>query len=424
MPRVRLLAFAAVAFALTLVPGSVTSAAAIATDGRIAYSGAGKVWVAAADGSRARAIADGSSPSWSPDGRAIAFQSARVPGEGLDVYEMEATGAQQHRLVTHPVDNAANDFDPAWSPLDDTVVFATDRAGNNDIWVSTANGHQGGPLTTSSADDRSPAWSPDAARIAFVSDRDGNDDIYVMSADGSGTRRLTDNVAPDEAPAWSPDGSAIAFQSSRDGNPEIYAMRSDGSGLRRLTDDPAGDTDPAWSPDGNTILFTSDRVAGGHPGVFAMSAAGGAARRVTGSNQPAYEAAWQPAVDLAIGLRGPRAAHAGRWARVTISATNHGPQPASSIVLAARLSRSLPLEHGRASPGTCHGTTVLTCSFERLSSRATIRLTIRVRPVRCGVITLRASVSSVQPEATPSDNRAGLEIPIRCCIPRPGCRQR
>jgi Tol biopolymer transport system component len=72
---------AVIAAAVTLFVSAAGSHPAVTrSQGWIAYSAEGMVWVANADGSRPRALARGESPSWSPDGSEIAFQSARVPG--------------------------------------------------------------------------------------------------------------------------------------------------------------------------------------------------------------------------------------------------------------------------------------------------------------------------------------------------------
>jgi len=63
----------------------------------------------------------------------------------------------------------------------------------------------------------------------------------------------------DRYPAWSPKGDKIAFTSDRDGNEEIYISNPDGSKAFRLTNNPARDYAPAWSPDGKKIAFTSNR---------------------------------------------------------------------------------------------------------------------------------------------------------------------
>ena len=120
-------------------------------------------------------------PSWSPDGRRIAFDSFR--DENSEVYVMNADGSGQTRLTNHP----AHDFGPSWSPDGGRIAFASERDGNS-----------------------------------FASDHDGNVEIYVLNADGSGQTRLTDNPAYDDTPSWSPDGGRIAFASERDGNLEVY----------------------------------------------------------------------------------------------------------------------------------------------------------------------------------------------------------
>jgi TolB protein len=107
-------------------------------------------------------------------------------------------------------------------------------------------------------DVQTPAWSPDGRKLAFVSQRDGNAEIYVMSADGSEQQNLTRQPASDSHPSWSPNGRKLAFVSRRDGNSEIYVMNADGSGLRNLTRTPSADRDPAWSPDGRAIAFVQE----------------------------------------------------------------------------------------------------------------------------------------------------------------------
>ncbi len=65
-------------------------------------------------------------------------------------------------------------------------------------------------LTTNEYADEEPEWSPDGSRILFDSNRAGSNDLYVMDADGSNVTRLTDGPAKEDHGAWSPDGSRIA----------------------------------------------------------------------------------------------------------------------------------------------------------------------------------------------------------------------
>jgi Tol biopolymer transport system component len=163
-------------------------------------------------------------------------------------------------------------------------------------------------LTTDPADDSGPAWSPRPAagdpanRIAFQSDRNGNYDIWVMSADGTGQTALTANSrAQDTSPAWAP-SERIAFVSTRDGNPEIYSMNADGTDQRRLTSNGAIDMDPAWSPDGDRIVFVSNRNR--NFDLYSMAADGGAVSRITSTSAPELDPSWY-AHDPPVGATGP-----------------------------------------------------------------------------------------------------------------------
>ena len=131
------------------------------------------------------------------------------------------------------------------------------------------------------------------SRIAFASNRAGDWDIYVMNSDGSNPHNITNNPGTDSHPSWSPDGSKIAFQSERDGNWEIYVMNSDGSEQTRITTDRGVDQSPVWSPDGTKIAFVSDR--GGRHSVWTMSSEDGSdLEDITGSYVNSRWPAWGP----------------------------------------------------------------------------------------------------------------------------------
>lgn len=136
------------------------------------------------------------------------------------------------------------------------------------------------PLASGPSVDWFPAWSPDGTRIVFASDRAGNFDLWTATPDGGNLTQLTRHGATDWDPAWSPDGKRIAFVSHRSGNPDIWVMDADGSNLRQLTADPAEDSDPAWSPDGRSILFSSKRRWGNFD-LYVMDASGGGVTPLT-----------------------------------------------------------------------------------------------------------------------------------------------
>ena len=252
-------------------------------------------------------------PTWSPDGRRIAFMTLTVcPGcnenAAFQFNVMNADGSGQRHLMpewgadTMPFLAGFPVLSPDWRK----VAFVRNRGvhGYSDIYVMNADGSGRRRLTRSPrneatpgaygvvvcprACDGDPVWSPDARRLAFVRIRGGRADIYVVNADGSGLRRLAHAITfkpmgggPSSGfgarPAWSPDSRKIAFMSNREGTDDIFVVNVDGSGLRNLTRSQGHDrtrnwhgrehertswfaTDgPMWSPDGQKIVFRSER---------------------------------------------------------------------------------------------------------------------------------------------------------------------
>lgn len=182
---------------------------------------------------------------WSPDGKRLALiyqQDENAPQEiaVINVADLQGSGSGKWATL-------GNGVMPQWSPDSRSIIFASGRDQNAEIYTSDVEGSHLTRLTTDPAPDLSPAWSPDGLKIAFASSRDQNSEIYLMNADGSGLQNLTQNPAEDFGPSWSPDGRQIAFISNRDGNQEIYLMNADGSDLKQLAKTPTYEWDPVWT---------------------------------------------------------------------------------------------------------------------------------------------------------------------------------
>ncbi|MBN1661325.1 MAG: PD40 domain-containing protein [Anaerolineae bacterium] len=234
--------------------------------------------------------ADDVAPVWSPDGRRIAFVSFRdtLTGKwGLSkgsIYIMAFDPvAGKAGEVVRVTDGEGGDGWPTWSPDGKRLAFHSDRGGNLDIWVVNVDGSGLTRLTESPADDRYPAWSPDGKKIAYTSNRSGNEDVWVMNvhqapagAEPTGGAadddavNLTKSPERDRYPMWSPDGSRLTFNTNRDGDYEVYVMNADGSQPQNISRSPKTTEGLAdWSPDGYSLVIYSDRP--GNKDVFVVS---------------------------------------------------------------------------------------------------------------------------------------------------------
>jgi hypothetical protein len=176
-----------------------------------------------------------------------------------DVFSMDVDGSN---LVKVAHDPAGSEFDGAWSPDGEWVVYRDSTRGINDddeIFIARADGSKRRNLTNDPANDWGPDWSPDGSTIAFNSDRDGGRlRGYLVDPDGSNLRAL-DIDSWVEYPSFSPDGTRIAFMGHGGGDYEIYVADIATGETRQLTDSPGDDGWPVWSPDGSAIAFSSER---------------------------------------------------------------------------------------------------------------------------------------------------------------------
>lgn len=241
-------------------------------------------------------------PSRADDDEAgeIAFASDRAGN--MDIWVMNADGTNPVQLTNDPLPEVF----PAWSPDGTKIAFVRGArmSGEQEIWVMKADGTRQRQLTFNREDDIMPTWSPDGRKIAFVRFLLGdppNGEVYVMNANGKGERNLTNNPAPFEfKPDWSPDGKQIAFDSDRDlsSDPEecgaaVHTMRPNGKYLRRLTDVPQQAFSPAWSPDGEDLVF-SDNACRGESDLFVMKADGTGFMQLFETLENEAHATWSP----------------------------------------------------------------------------------------------------------------------------------
>ena len=155
--------------------------------------------------------------------------------------------------------------DATWSPDGRFIAYASDKAGNFDIWVQPLAGGDPIQVTKSPAHDTEPAWSPDGSTIAFRSEREGGG-IYLVSAFGGPERLL---VKRGDHPSWSADGSEVRFFPDSwlftASIPGLQAIPVDGGQPRELLSEFSKEGGWLWiapHPDGRVSFLGSHRTLG------------------------------------------------------------------------------------------------------------------------------------------------------------------
>ena len=293
----------------------------------------GGLFVRQSAGQTRRLARRASAPSWSPDGRRLAYV-ARARGPQQDLFVEDSEGKNRRRVTRTSRSETAG----VWSP--DGRRLVVERGGR--LHLVGADGRDEHLLTAG----REPDWSGKSKRIVFAARRDGSDDLFVIDPNGRGLRRLTTSPAVESEPAWSPDGRRVAFVALDAGTYDLYVLDVRTLAVLGLTQDAFVERSPTWSRDGTSVVFVSDRTDGGP--VWSIPAGGGTPAAL-GGPATVDRLRWRPSIspelrpdldqqapsDLTIQKRGSR-----YLLGFTSASDNVGLGPLS--IVASRPSRAVP----------------------------------------------------------------------------------
>ena len=227
------------------------------------------------------------SPSWSPDGRKLAYVSFESGNSAIYIQDI-STGAREKIASFRGINGA-----PSFSPDGRQLALTLSRSGNPEIYVMDLGSRSLRQITTTSAIDTEPVWSADGSSIYFTSDRGGRPQIYRVPASGGSASRVTFEGNYNATATVSYDGKKVAVVQGSGNNYRIALMDSSLGGARWSSLSPGSlDESPSFAPNASMVLYAARE--GGRGVLYAVSADARVRQRLVVANADVREPAWSP----------------------------------------------------------------------------------------------------------------------------------
>ena len=179
----------------------------------------------------------------------IAYVVKRGTKFELQIADADGAGEETALASFEPI------ISPTWSPDGRRIAYVSFEAKKPVVYVHSLLDGKRHVAANFKGSNSAPAWSPDGARLAVSLSRDGGSQIYLVNPDGSNVRRISQSAGIDTEPVFSPDGQSIYFTSDRGGSPQIYRMPAGGGEAQRVTFEGTYNVSPRISPSGKMLAY-------------------------------------------------------------------------------------------------------------------------------------------------------------------------
>lgn len=148
---------------------------------------------------------------------------------------------------------------PSWSPDGKKIAYVSFEGGEAGIYVQDIASGSRRKISSQNGVNGAPSWSPDGSRLAIVLTRTGTPKIFISDLNANQIIQITDGYSVDTEPTWSPDGRYVYFTSNRSGGPQIYriavAYNKAASAPERVTFSGNYNSRPLITPDNRYLVF-------------------------------------------------------------------------------------------------------------------------------------------------------------------------
>lgn len=245
---------------MTLTQGTNMAVAVNPGGDTIAYDLLGRIWLMPISGGEGKPITDpygnARQPSWSPDGKKIAFQAYWDGNWHIYTVNIDGTGLRQM---------TSGDFDhrePHWSPDGKSLAFSSDRNGSYDIWTLQIDSENPATVISEGGNEYGPVWSPDGKSLAYVSETNGNYALVKRFIGGLESESLYTTTGKLTGAAWSPGGEQLLVNEHKGVEALLKKVQANGLGEEVLTEE-GEDVFPfrhSWTSDTTFIYSASGNL--------------------------------------------------------------------------------------------------------------------------------------------------------------------